>query len=134
MAWWKRYYFYKLTTMSDIQTEASISAKGTASSTWASILILLRWICLIFCRTIGITNKTSLRHIQGLDWASLQIICSDKHLCYYHRNVVRTFIFIAESLYYISARGHSFSTYVTFSEKLTFLTRWYAHVRVHIRG
>ena len=29
---------------------------------------------------------------------------------------------------------HSFSTYAKFSEKLTFLTPWYAHVRVHIRG
>ena len=29
---------------------------------------------------------------------------------------------------------HSFSTYVKFSEKLTFLTPSYAHVHVHIRG
>ena len=26
------------------------------------------------------------------------------------------------------------STYAKFSEKLTFLTPWYAHVRVHTRG
>ena len=26
------------------------------------------------------------------------------------------------------------STYAKFSEKLTFLSPWYAHVRVHIRG
>ena len=31
-------------------------------------------------------------------------------------------------------RGHSLSTYAKFSEKLTFLTPWYAHVRVRIRG
>ena len=30
-------------------------------------------------------------------------------------------------------RGHSFSTYAKFSEKLTFLTLWYAHV-VRVRG
>ena len=30
--------------------------------------------------------------------------------------------------------GHPFSTYANFSEKLTFLTPWYAHVRVRIRG
>ena len=29
---------------------------------------------------------------------------------------------------------HSFSTYAKFSEKLTFLTPWYAHVSVRIRG
>ena len=29
---------------------------------------------------------------------------------------------------------HSFSTYAKFSEKLIFLTPWYAHVRVRIRG
>ena len=31
-------------------------------------------------------------------------------------------------------RDHSFSTCVNFSEKLTFLTSWYAHIRVRIRG
>ena len=30
--------------------------------------------------------------------------------------------------------GHPFSTYAKFSEKLTFLTPWYAHVRARIRG
>ena len=33
----------------------------------------------------------------------------------------------------LSVRGHSFSTYAKFSEKLTF-TSWYAHVSVRIRG
>ena len=31
-------------------------------------------------------------------------------------------------------KGHSFSTLVKFSEKLTFLTPWSAHVRERIRG
>ena len=31
-------------------------------------------------------------------------------------------------------RGRALSTYATFSEKLTFLTPWYAHARVRIRG
>ena len=31
-------------------------------------------------------------------------------------------------------RGHSFSKYPKFSEKLTFLTPWYAHFRVLISG
>ena len=31
-------------------------------------------------------------------------------------------------------RDHSFSTYAKFSEKLTFLAPWYAHVRVRIKG
>ena len=31
-------------------------------------------------------------------------------------------------------RHHSFRTYATFSEKLTFLTPWYEHVQVCIRG
>ena len=31
-------------------------------------------------------------------------------------------------------RGHLSSTYTKFSKKLTFLTPWYAHVRVRIRG
>ena len=31
-------------------------------------------------------------------------------------------------------RGHPLSTYAKFSEKLTFLTPWYAHVPVRIRG
>ena len=31
-------------------------------------------------------------------------------------------------------RGYPFSIYAKFSEKLTFLTPWYAHVRVRIRG
>ena len=31
-------------------------------------------------------------------------------------------------------RGHPLSTYAKFSEKLTFLTPLYAHVRVRIRG
>ena len=30
--------------------------------------------------------------------------------------------------------GHPLSTYAKFSEKLTFLTPWYVHVRVRIRG
>ena len=31
-------------------------------------------------------------------------------------------------------RGHPLSTYAKFPEKLTFVTPWYVHVRVHIRG
>ena len=31
-------------------------------------------------------------------------------------------------------RGHLLRTYAKFSEKLIFLTPWYAHVRVRIRG
>ena len=31
-------------------------------------------------------------------------------------------------------RDHPLSTYAKFSEKLTFLTPWYVHVRVYIRG
>ena len=31
-------------------------------------------------------------------------------------------------------RGHLFSTYAKFSEKLTFLTPWYAHVCARIKG
>ena len=30
--------------------------------------------------------------------------------------------------------GHPLSTYAKFSEKLTFVTPWYAHVRLRIRG
>ena len=30
--------------------------------------------------------------------------------------------------------GHPLSTYAKFSEKLAFLTPWYAHARVRIRG
>ena len=33
-----------------------------------------------------------------------------------------------------SISGHPLSTYAKFSEKLTFLTPWYAHIRVRIRG
>ena len=33
----------------------------------------------------------------------------------------------------ITIRDHPFSAYAKFSEKLTFLTTWYAHVRVRIR-
>ena len=31
-------------------------------------------------------------------------------------------------------RAHPLSTYAKLSEKLTFLTPWYVHVRVRIRG
>ena len=34
----------------------------------------------------------------------------------------------------ITIWNHSFSTYANFSEKLTFLIPWYAHLRVRIRG
>ena len=33
-----------------------------------------------------------------------------------------------------SKRNHPFSKYLKFSEKLTFLTPWYAYVRVRIKG
>ena len=33
-----------------------------------------------------------------------------------------------------TVKGHPFGTYAKFSEKLTFLTPWYAHVRVRIKG
>ena len=36
-------------------------------------------------------------------------------------------------LYFLPSRVHPFSTYTKFSEKLTFLTPWYAHIRVRIR-
>ena len=35
-------------------------------------------------------------------------------------------------LYTVNVRGYPLSTYAKFSEKLTFLTPWYAHVRVRI--
>ena len=38
------------------------------------------------------------------------------------------------SMIMISLWDHPFSTYAKFSEKLTFLTPWYTHVRVRIRG
>ena len=31
-------------------------------------------------------------------------------------------------------KDHSFKTYAKFSKKLTFLTPWYGHVRVRVRG
>ena len=31
-------------------------------------------------------------------------------------------------------RGHPLSTYPEFSEKLTFLTPWYAHAHVRVKG
>ena len=34
----------------------------------------------------------------------------------------------------IQVRNHPFSAYAKCSEKLTFLTPWYAHVRMRIRG
>ena len=42
----------------------------------------------------------------------------------------------AAVIYVISkpTRGQPLSTYATFFEKLTFLTPWYSHVRVRIRG
>ena len=36
--------------------------------------------------------------------------------------------------YYSSIRDHSFSKYAKFSQKVTFLTPWYASVRVQIMG
>ena len=38
------------------------------------------------------------------------------------------------AVFAIHTRDHSFNTYTKFSEKLTFLTPWYAHVGVCIRG
>ena len=59
-------------------------------------MILLQRTFLMFCPTVTITNRNTLRHIQDLHWTSLEIICSDKHLSNYHRNDVRKFKSIAE--------------------------------------
>ena len=43
-------------------------------------------------------------------------------------------ILLASSSRVSSIKDHSFSTYAKFSEKQTFLTPLYVHVRVRIRG
>ena len=50
----------------------------------------------------------------ALKWMGLKNISADYFLC--------------------MLRGHPLSTYEKFSEKLTFLTPWYEHVGVRIRG
>ena len=45
-----------------------------------------------------------------------------------------TGIYESVFIYSILISVHPLSTYVKFSEKLTFLTPWYAHLRVRIRG
>ena len=82
--------------MTIVLTQTSVGAEHAAAATWASILILLCRICLIFCPTVGITNRNILRHNQGLDWSSLRIICSNKHLFNYHRNAIGNFTSVAE--------------------------------------
>ena len=48
--------------MSVVLTQTSVGAEHMAAVTWASILDLLRMISLIFCTTVGITNRSILRH------------------------------------------------------------------------
>ena len=43
-------------------------------------------------------------------------------------------IFLFLGHFWSQHRDQPFSTYAKFSEELTFLTSWYAHVHVHIRG
>ena len=44
------------------------------------------------------------------------------------------FVIIFRKSYEDIIRGHPLSTFAKFSEKLTFLIPWYAHVRVCLRG
>ena len=108
--------------MTVVLTQTSVGAKHTAAVTWASILILLWRICLIFCPTVGITNRNILRHIQGLDWISLRIRCSNKYLFNYHRNAVRSLCVRWEShcitialLYQLLSAKFSFAFYAFFT-------------------
>ena len=50
------------------------------------------------------------------------------------RKIDRWFPEIFSDCYFNSLGDHPLSTYAKFSEKLTFLTLWYAHVRVRIMG
>ena len=96
LPWWNWYYVQTFGTMTVVLTLVSVGAEPMAAATWDSILILLLRICLIFCPTVGITNRSILRHNQGLDWTSLHIIYSHKHLLNHHRNAVRNFASVAE--------------------------------------
>ena len=67
-----------------------------------------------------------------------------KHLDFFHSTYFHIKIFVRDDFFWgggvslsrlmIFLRGHPLSTYVKFSEKLTFLTPWYAHVPGLIRG
>ena len=59
--------------------QTSVGDEQTTAATWASTLILLQRICLIFCPSVCITNRNILKHNQDLDWTSLLTICSNKH-------------------------------------------------------
>lgn len=51
-----------------------VGDEQTTAATWASTLILLQRICLIFCPSVCITNRNILKHNQDLDWTFLIII------------------------------------------------------------
>ena len=78
LAWWNWYYVEMVGTVTVVLIQIFAGAERTAATTWASILILLWRICLIFCLTVGITNRNILRHNQGLNWTPLCITCSKK--------------------------------------------------------
>ena len=67
------------------------------------------------------TNATWTIKTTKSTWVSL----ARQSLCSYSWDNANSWVFIW---------GHPLSTYAKFSEKLTFPTPWYAHVRVRIRG
>ena len=98
--------------MSRVLTRTSLGAESTAAVTEA-----IYWLC---CKKIagssallfGITNKNILSHIQGLDWNSSLIICSN--IFYYHRDFTRNFASVAEDI-----ALHFNQSVITFSVLLT---------------
>ena len=84
-----------------------------------------------------IWSKTT-RHI----WEGLDCLISFFFMFSYRlgKSLVMFFFIISNSWFFLflghfwaQHRNHPFSTYAKFSEELTFLTSWYAHVHVRIR-
>ena len=94
-------------------------------------------------RQNGYKVNRELSGLRSFQLFTKELFCIFASICYtltiYIKNLHHTcldgsWIRHWTKLYLLQVRDHSFSTYVKFSEKLTFFTPWYVHVRVRIRG
>ena len=76
--------------------------------------VIIWFKCLVFFFFLVVVDRI-------LDWKIIENTINHR------RNIWNTLHFIKR------IRDHPFSTYAKFSEKPTFLTSWYAHVRLRIR-
>ena len=138
--YWLWRYFTHFSSVSIVDFEQVLAGLGSKSSNYiesnASQKIILTY---VIDNDIGLTDEKfhKLQFSNNVSYLETKLIFLShfsKILC--QRSMHLNFGLVSSKCEKnsIQDRDHAFNAFAKFFEKLLFLTPWYAHVRLHIRG